>query len=157
VKNLIILTVIFTLLTACVPITPIPDAPVPANPSAFPVGTPSSAVTENPYAPQPGDDNLTRGSAFMNSADLLLMESFQTQVAMILRGNLPSPCHNLRVVINPPDGSNNIDVTTYSVADPNAICAQVLQSFEASIPLGTFPPGHYTVSVNGEHVGEFDA
>jgi hypothetical protein len=121
------------------------------------VGTPSSSVSENPYAPQPSDDKLTRGSAFMNSADLLLMESFPIQVAMILRGNLPTPCHNLRVIINRPDGNNNIDVAAYSVSDPSVICAQVLQSFDASIPLGSFPPGHYTVSVNGERVGEFDA
>jgi hypothetical protein len=93
----------------------------------------------------------------MNSADLLLMESFPIQVAMILRGNLPTPCHNLRVVINVPDGDSNINVATYSVTDPDKICVQVLQSFEASIPLGSFPPGHYIVTVNGERVGEFDA
>ena len=155
-KHLIILSLIFVLLTACAP-TPSPDESVTAVPSEFPVRTPSSPVSENPYAPQPSDDKLTRGSAFMNSADLLLMESFPIQVAMILRGNLPTPCHNLRVIINPPDGDNNIDVATYSVSDPSAICAQVLQSFDASIPLGSFPTGHYTVSVNGERVGEFDA
>jgi hypothetical protein len=155
-KHLFVLTLIFAFLAACAPTTSIPDTPVTANPSEFPVGTPSNPVTENPYAPQPGDDQLARGSAFINSADLLLMESFPIQVTMILRGSLPTPCHNLRAVITPPDANNNINIVTYSVADPNAICAQVLQSFEASISLGSFPPAHYTVSVNGERVGEFD-
>jgi hypothetical protein len=85
------------------------------------------------------------------------MESFPIQVAMILRGSLPTPCHNLRVAITSPDTDNNVNLVAYSVADPNEICAQVLQSFDASIPLGSFPPAHYTVSVNGERVGEFDA
>jgi len=155
-KHLTVLTLILSLLAACAPATPIPDTPATEIPGEIPVSSTSDPASNNPYAPQPGDDKLARASAFMNSADLLLMESFPIQVAMILRGNLPTPCHNLRVVINAPDGDNNIDVATYSVTDPDKICVQVLQSFEASIPLGSFPPGHYTVSVNGERVGEFD-
>jgi len=156
-KRLIGFTVVLSLLAACTPSSLLPEAPVTDDPGDIPLNTPSGAAPENPYAPQPADDQLVRGSAFMNSADLLLMESLPIQVAMILRGNLPTPCHSLRVVINAPDGNNNIDVAAYSVTNPDRMCAQVLQSFEASIPLGSFPPGHYTVSVNGERVGEFDA
>jgi hypothetical protein len=155
-KNIVILMLTFALIAACASISS-PDSMVTAPPSEFPVSTSSSPIPENPYAPQPGDEKLARSTAFMNSADLLLMESFPIQVAMILRGSLPTPCHDLRAVIKPPDGTNNIDVETYSVTDPNKVCAQVLQSFEASIPMGSFAPGHYTVSVNGVHVGEFDA
>lgn len=155
-KHIIILLLTFALVAACTP-PPSPDSPVTAPPSEFPVSPSSSPIPENPYAPQPGDEKLTRSAAFMNSADLLLMESFPIQVAMILRGSLPTPCHSLRAVIKPPDGTNNIEVEAYSVTDPNKVCAQVLQSFEASIPIGSFAPGHYTVSVNGVRVGEFDA
>jgi hypothetical protein len=35
------------------------------------------------------------------------------------------------------------------------VCIQVLQAFESSINLGTYPDGTYTVWVNGELVGEF--
>ena len=142
------------LLTACAPApataTPEPDQPVTSE-------TPSSPTPTNPYAPQPGDESLSRGAAFMNSANLLARESFPVQIAIIISGNLPTPCHNLRAIIHEPDSNNNIDVEIYSVADPNAICVQVLQSFDASIPMGSFPSGYYTVSVNGERVGDFNS
>ncbi len=155
-KHIIILMLTFALIAACAP-APSPDLPATAPPSEFPVSTSSSPIPGNPYAPQPGDEKLKRSTAFMNSADLLLMESFPIQVAMIIRGSLPTPCHNLRVVIKTPDGDNNVDLEAYSVTDPNISCVQVLKSFEASVPMGLFAPGHYTVSVNGERVGEFDA
>jgi hypothetical protein len=60
------------------------------------------------------------------------------------------------VEIDPPDAENKIFVDVYSVTDPNQVCVQVLKPFEASIDLGTFPSGHYTVWVNGEMAGEFD-
>jgi len=156
-KRLIVFGLLIVLLSACAPnptniVTsePVnPDQPVTSE-------TPSSPGVNNPYAPQPGDAALTRASAFINSADLLFMESFPVQVALILRGNLPTPCHNLRALIHAPDENNNIEVEVYSVADPTTLCVQVLQSFEANVPMGSFPSGHYTVTVNGQRVGEFD-
>jgi hypothetical protein len=149
------------LFAACAPApTPAsPDEPVTSEPSQPPVNTPSNPEPgpANPYAPQPGDETLARSSAFMSSADLLIMESFPVQIALILSGNLPTPCHDLRAVIHEPDNDNTIEVEIYSVSDPDAICVQVLQSFEARIPMGSFPTGHYTISVNGQRVGEFDS
>ena len=153
-KHATIFISFFFLFAACAPVqatqTQTPDEPVTSE-------TPSNPVIANPYAPQPGDGTLTRASAFINSADLLFMESFPVQVALILRGNLPTPCHSLRAVIHAPDQNNNIEVEIYSIADPNKVCEQVLQSFEASIPLGAFPSSHYTVWVNDDKVGEFDS
>ena len=74
----------------------------------------------------------------------------------MLAGDLPTPCNQLRAKINPPDTENKIVVDVYSVVDPNQVCVQVLEPFEASIDLGAFPTGHYTVWVNGEMAGEFD-
>jgi hypothetical protein len=114
-------------------------------------------MPENPYAPRSGDELLARSSAFMSSADLLTMESFPVQIALLLSGNMPTPCHSLRAIVHEPDEANNIEVEIYSVADPGAICAQVLQSFEARITLGSYPSGHYTVSVNGQRIGDFNS
>jgi hypothetical protein len=153
-KHISIVLLVTLLLAACTPaqatVIPAPDEPVTSE-------TPSSPAPINPYAPKPGDENLVRGNVMINSADLLTLESFPVQISMILRGSLPTPCHSLRAIIHTPDGDNNIDIEIYSVADPNAICAQVLQSFDASLPLGSFPGGHYTVSVNGERVGDFNS
>jgi hypothetical protein len=37
------------------------------------------------------------------------------------------------------------------------MCAEVLKPFEQDIDLGGFPAGHYTIFVNSQQVGEFDA
>jgi hypothetical protein len=62
----------------------------------------------------------------------------------------------LRAILNPPDEENKIVVEAYSVVNPDVICTQVLQPFEESMDLGTYPSGHYTVWINGEMAGEFD-
>jgi hypothetical protein len=129
--------------------TPSPDTPV----NNLTPMTPSDA----PYAPQPGDDSLTRGSAFVEATDILILESFPPQFQLSLSGSLPTPCNELRVVVEEPDTNNNIAVDVYSVVDPAVICIQVLKAFQASVNLGSFPSGHYTVTVNGEPSGEFDA
>ena len=113
--------------------------------------------TLNPFAPKPGDEKLTRGEAVVKEASLVIRESYPPQVSLSLSGDLPTPCHELRVKIHAPDQENKIMVETYSVVDPNKICIQVLESFEEHINLGTFSPGHYSVWVNGKVAGEFDA
>ncbi|HEX6271165.1 MAG TPA: hypothetical protein VFZ43_13075 [Anaerolineales bacterium] len=131
-----------------------PDAPVtnPPENGSTPMGTP-----ENPFAPQPDDAGLSQGNVFLNESSLLIRESFPPQIALSLSGDLPTPCHELRVDVREPDAENRIDVEVYSVVDPDQICTQVLEPFEENIELGTFPSGHYAVWVNGERVGEFDS
>ena len=84
-------------------------------------------------------------------------ESYPPQISLSLEGELPTPCHELRAEIAPPDAENKIQIAVYSVVDRNEACAQVLGPVEESIDLGTFPPGHYSVWVNGELAGEFDS
>ncbi|MCI0549694.1 MAG: hypothetical protein L0287_01930 [Anaerolineae bacterium] len=117
---------------------------------------PANEPSVNPLAPKPGDDNLTRGNVFIQEHEMLIRESFPPQISLVFRGDLPTPCHELRAVVNPPDDENKIIVEAYSVVDPNMACIQVLEPFENSINLGTFPSGHYTVWINGEMAGEFD-
>jgi hypothetical protein len=93
----------------------------------------------------------------VDSAEPISMESYPVQFAILLKGNLPTPCHELRAVYHEPDVENKINLEVYSVADPNAVCAQMLQPFEQNVYLGSFPQGHYTVWVNGKMVAEFDA
>lgn len=129
--------------------TPGPDDPVNSLTPMPPTG--------NPYDPQPGDADLERGEAFVEETELLVMESFPLQFMLSLSGSLPTPCHQLRIVAAEPDAANNIAVEVYTVFDPDQICIQVLESFSANVNLGSYPQGHYTLSVNGEVVSEFDA
>jgi hypothetical protein len=145
-KHLLAILTVILLSAACAPALP-PDSPTNHE---TPSGPPN-------YAPRPGDENLTRGEVFLDSADILAMESFPVQFAVILIGNLPTPCHELRVVVNDPDPQKRIKLEVYSLSDPNAVCIQMLEPFEQSITLGSFPAGHYTFWVNDQQVAEFDA
>lgn len=130
-----------------------PDAAVTNPPGGT---TPVNEPPVNPLAPKPGDAKLTRGKVFIQESGLVIRESFPPQISLMFSGDLPTPCHELRAMINPPNEENKIIVEAYSVVDPNMVCTQVLKPFQGSIDLGTFPGGHYTVWINGEMAGEFD-
>lgn len=166
-KSLLIALLILTLLAACAPTqTPLPDTPVdssstPQN-SKPPVGltplpgNPVSPKTDDVF-PRHGDSGMVSGAVFIDSIELLTMESYPLQFSLALTGNLPTPCNQLRVTVNPPDAEKNIHVEVYSLSAPDTVCSAVLQPFTENIPLGSFPGGHYTVWVNGEQVAEFDS
>jgi hypothetical protein len=130
-----------------------PDSPVTSPPDGETPAEPAS----DPFAPQPGDANLIRGNAFVQEMGILIRESFPPQIALSLSGELPTPCHQLRVQVSEPDTNNRIDVEAYTVVNPELVCIQVVEPFNANIDLGTFPSGHYSVWVNDELAGEFDS
>lgn len=109
------------------------------------------------YFPQPGDSKLTRANAFADSINLLTAEIDPIQIELLISGHLPTPCHELRVKVEPPDEDGNIHVEMYSVADPEILCAQVLRAFTVTVPLGSYPTGSYLVWVNGETIGNFNS
>ena len=119
------------------PTYPGPQQPYPAPQQPYPA----------PWQPQDADQSLQRDSAFVEEMDILVMESFPPQYTLKLQGTLPTPCHQARIEVAPPDSQNRILVSVYSVVDPTAICAQVLAPFEASVPLQGLPSGKYTVVV----------
>jgi hypothetical protein len=134
-----------------------PNEPSYPNAPSYPNEPGSGDASQQPYAPQPGDEALTRGDVQIDSAEVLVMESFPLQIMLALSGSLPTPCNQLRVVDNPPNDESQIHMDVYSVTDPAQVCIQVLEPFDVNIGLGSFPAGHYTVWVNGEMIGEFDS
>ena len=172
-----LLCTLAALLTACsgeLPIgtepPPAPEQPVVATPisTEIPPTETTPVMIEPPergapkpinseHLPQREDGNLIKGNVFIDHSDLLIMESYPIQVALELQGSLPTPCNQLRVIAKPPDEQNQIKIDVYSVTDPAKSCVQALEPFEVNIALGSFPAGHYSVRVNGEIVGEFDA
>mgnify|MGYP001567064042 FL=1 len=152
---LFIITILIFASSACQPVTgdPVNQNPSYPNPS-YP--NPSAPQTGD-FAPQPGDADLLRGEVYLDSTELLTLESFPLQFMLSLKGNLPTPCSQLRVKVSPSDSEKRVAVDVYSVLDPAAMCAQVLQSFDVNIPLGSFPEGKYTLWVNGEMVAEFQS
>jgi inhibitor of cysteine peptidase len=112
------------------------------------------APPEPPSNPGPIVPEGERGPVYIDEAELLLMESFPVQVRLQVKGTLPTPCHALKWEVTGPDLSGRIDVTAYSLTDPDQACIQVLEEFEAGIPLGSYEEGQYSVFLNGEQVGE---
>ena len=125
------------LLVACAASGDDPTTPSNTSPTTIPGGT------------VPADAS----PVFVDSTDILLLESFPVQVVMRVTGNLPTPCHEL--VWEVEDDGSAISVTLASVTDPDMSCIQVLEPFEISIPLGSFESGAREVLLNGEHVGDF--
>lgn len=140
--------------------TPVDTGPHPTETIPIMVEPPERGAPlpiNSEFLPQRDDGNLTRGNVYIDHSKLVIMESYPVQIALVLQGSLPTPCNQLRVVARPPDEQNQIQVEAYSVSDPEQLCAQVLEPFEARVVLGSFPSGHYSVWVNGEMIGEFDA
>lgn len=157
-RVLITLALIAFILTACANIESDVSATRPAAPTSTMVDNEPSVdegMLDTPLNPIEGEENLVRGEAFVNSAQLLILESDPLQIKLGVEGSLPTPCHLLRAKASEPDDQNRIHVELYSLVDPETICIQVLQSFETEISLGSYPEGSYSVWLNGEQVGIF--
>ena len=130
-----------------------------------PVGEPNDAVEHNvddPQVPAEEEDvtppnNAVYAPVTVNTADVLIMESYPIQVAVTVSGTKPTPCNHVREQVAAPNADNEIHISLDSWADPALSCVQVLAEFEQRIPLplSDIADGSYTVWVNGEQVGEF--
>jgi hypothetical protein len=129
-----------------------------------PVPEPTSTVLapyriqpeENPYAPKPGDDAMQIGGVKMVSVGLLErfdLDPFRVQVKFT--GSLPSVCYELRLRVSPPNADFEVHIEAYSLINPNINCDNVFQQFEATILLGVYSTGRFTVWVNNGLIGDF--
>lgn len=146
-----------------IPATTETAAPRPVSPTD--TAEPAAVVTSEPaipgaqpgepqpWAPAPGDSQLSESKAFAEKLELLTLESYPPQFRLYLAGALPTPCHRLRVRVNPPV-NGVIQVDLYSVVDPGMICVQVLEPFDVTVPLEGMAAGIYSVRVNDQTVGE---
>lgn len=114
------------------------------------------ADPNNPYAPLPGDAQLQTDTAYLDSSELQTISTFPPEYLLVLQGSLPTPCHALRVQISPSEETNTLTIDVYSVTDPNAVCTQVLQPFNAEVPIRNLIPIRYKVVLNGEEIAEID-
>jgi hypothetical protein len=125
-----------------------PEKPLPPdlNPDVGSIPSPLGTV--------PGEDKMMRGQVFLDSVAIMVQESSPQQYEIRVGGSLPTPCHLLRASLSGPDAKHQIQVELYSLVKPGVVCTQVLQPFDAQIPLGRYQPGKYTVWVNDKLAGE---
>jgi hypothetical protein len=94
------------------------------------------------------------GPVFIDATEILYLESFPVQVRLVVRGSLPTPCH--KAVWEFDDLGTIIDVRLWSSVLLGQNCAQVLEPFEVSIPLGSFETSTSVVVLNGEEIGRLE-
>jgi hypothetical protein len=113
----------------------------------------------NPYAPQPSDADMMRNDVTIDSSSLSQTKSLPPQVILNFAYFPPTVCHELRVEVAAPDAQNQIKVTAYGVAEKDKPCILMMPTTptDASLNLGSYPSGHYSVLLNGTLVGEFDS
>ncbi|MGA9192323.1 MAG: hypothetical protein WBZ24_11360 [Anaerolineales bacterium] len=92
---------------------------------------------------------------YIESTQILQLESFPVQVMLEVVGQLPDACHKAAWVVSDPDSEGRIDVELHSEAPLGQDCIQVLQPMTLRIPIGSFKDGSYVVWLNGEKVGDF--
>lgn len=150
-KTAILFILLALALSACAGTTPQPAEPTedPSTPVSSTGPPAGEEPQEQPYAPQGGDAALARGNAFVDNAELLVLESFPVQYRARITGSLPTPCHLLRVDAGEPTADNVIPLEVYSVVDPEQICVQVLEPFDVTVDLGTLPEANYLLDVQG--------
>jgi len=141
--------ILTSLLSACITVPTPEPTPTSAPPSVL-------VSADNPYIPQSSDSNLTQGNVEVSSVSLIeRVDLNPTRVEVNLIGSLPTTCSQLRMEVGLPNEQYQIDIKLYSVVKPDPKCEQVLQQFEASVLLGVYSNGRYTVSINGGLVGDF--
>jgi hypothetical protein len=120
--------------------------------------TPGS-TGNNPYAPQAGDSDMLRGDVYIDSASLTRIESVPLQITLNFTYTQPTPCYQLRVEVSQPDAQGKINVSAYAVTEKDKACALMALStpLNASLNLGSYPRGHYSVNVNGVNAGGFSS
>ncbi len=118
----------------------------------------SSVIPVSGYEPQTGDEKLKRDNVTLDltNSQLVVTVTDPPQAKAVLVGSMPDPCHSLRAVVTPADANNTISIEVYSLVDPTTACITVIEPFTASIPLGSYSSGRYTVMVNSERLGQFD-
>ena len=103
----------------------------------------------HPTTTLPTDPGAVRGPVYINSVDLLMLESWPVQVRASIEGSLPTPCHRLAWDLSGPDAQGRITLDIYSTADPDGTCIQVLEPFEQVIDAGSYTSGSFVLVVNG--------
>ncbi len=149
IKRLSFLSLSVALLAACSTVRASTQAPSP---------TPVAFQVDNQYASQAGDDALASDTVEFVSAEAANLGGSPAQVQLTISYRLPTPCHQTRVIVNPPDSENRIYIKMYSLFKANTPCAlmPLATPLQAVLTLSSLPAGHYALFVNDAKAAEFD-
>ena len=87
-----------------------------------------------------------RSPFYVDSVEVLYLESFPVQVQLQVSGSLPSPCHEAKWAVS--DDGSFVSVELWTEADPEVACAAVLEEVDIVIPVGEYEVAERAVLVN---------
>jgi hypothetical protein len=105
--------------------------------------------SDDPTTTAPPSSRTEPGPATIDSIEFLFLESYPVQVMAVVRGTMPTPCHDLAWEAGMPDASGRVTLEVSSLYDPAEVCAQVIAEFEENIPIGSFESGEYALVADG--------
>ena len=135
--------------------TPSPDDAVSTSSDQVDSATP----TPSPTPVVPDSDRLP---VYVEDVQIVVRESWPMQVAVMISGSLPTPCHELRWTVEEgattteddwtvaADGSVHTITVWTTDLPPDMACATVMEPFSEQVELGRFVSGNYTIVINGE-------
>ena len=87
-------------------------------------------------------------SAYVDSADILFLESFPLQVHAVVKGNLPDGCTKIREITVEKEGEDHFIIHIITQKPDGLMCTQALVPFEENVALDVYglPAGTYTVT-----------
>lgn len=136
-----LLALLLVLLAACGSAgDPVVTEPLP---TAMPTDTTQTAPTETP-------ELVVGNEAYVETVQVLIMESMPVQVAVEITGNLPDGCTSITSITPERDGKEfTVAITTQR--DIAALCTEALVPFSERVSLDVIglAAGTYTVSVAG--------
>jgi inhibitor of cysteine peptidase len=105
-----------------------------------------SAAQPSPI-PTPEPD---AGKIFVDSVDILMLESFPVQVNVVVKGNLSDGCTQINDIVQERE-DNTFHITLATARPADQVCTQALVPFEEVVPLDVLglEAGTYTVDVHG--------
>lgn len=130
------------LMASCQPVLPKPvdpDQPV----SSDDPPAPTASISDN-------DKYVISEMTYIDSIDVLVLESWPLQVNAVIKGNLPDGCTVIHQVQNQIDGTV-FNIKIFTIREKEAFCTEALVPFEEVVPLDVYglPAGTYTVKAYG--------
>lgn len=92
-------------------------------------------------------DDMTRFDTVIETAEILVQESFPPQLVLEVTGYQPDGCE-FPVQVDTRQEGDTLYVDIYRLVPNNVRCPRSITPYEASISLGAFEPGEYTININ---------
>ncbi|MEX2251695.1 MAG: hypothetical protein WD895_06450 [Acidimicrobiia bacterium] len=164
-RRIISFGVVLTVLAACGGTELGSGGDSPATSTTVSLDEPTEPGTDEPIAepgpvgsipePRPPIDGSVSGEVWITTTDLLIAESYPIQVSLRVDGDKPTPCHEIFWTAE--DTGEAIEITMISQVNSDQDCAQVIEPFSISVPLGSWAEMSRDVYLNGEMVGSFES